>query len=394
MTSRYLKQIAYNERVLQAEDEIAVINCDIAHFLSEMSFSETITMCINSGAQMKKNEATIGGLLWMQEDRVITAANGIMDGMPNTRESVILAGVAEAVEWSHAIEHRSDTGKRVTQRVIIYPAEIPPLDEVLSDFCRDPSEKEDGSHIALTKIVTNAAQYESPPRFIHEDSSEVLENPVLAASVPGWMNADTQVSVGTRPLVLEDGPDTKHPSDEDATEEEHGDKLTGVYANGLKSLVYLSRSEVSRQKAVASYAKTVGYGKWINSDAPSSTDASSDFESSQPQSVPTSPSVPYRSESRNPFLPSSDTRASSDAFSQSAPSSTANTRCGSRFNTPDQTAPSQTEAPPVPKTQKKKVIQPPQSSTPTPAAADLPKKSVRKGAGKKAANATPVAVPA
>jgi hypothetical protein len=145
------------------------------------------------------------------------------------------------------------------------------------------------------------------------------------------MFGNVQVSVGTRPLVLEDGPDTMHSSDEDATEEEPGDKLTGVYANGLKSPVYLSRSEVARQKAVASYAKTVGYGKWINSDAPSSTDVSSDFESSQPQSVPTSPIVPYRSESRSPFLPLSGTGVSSEAFSQSAPSSPANTRCGSRF---------------------------------------------------------------
>jgi hypothetical protein len=39
MTSRFLKQVAYNERVLQAEDEIAVVNCDIADFLSVTSSS-------------------------------------------------------------------------------------------------------------------------------------------------------------------------------------------------------------------------------------------------------------------------------------------------------------------------------------------------------------------
>jgi hypothetical protein len=32
MTSRFLKQVAYNERVLRAEDEIATTNCDIADF--------------------------------------------------------------------------------------------------------------------------------------------------------------------------------------------------------------------------------------------------------------------------------------------------------------------------------------------------------------------------
>jgi hypothetical protein len=34
MTSRYLKQVAYNERILRAEDEIAPINCEISDFLS------------------------------------------------------------------------------------------------------------------------------------------------------------------------------------------------------------------------------------------------------------------------------------------------------------------------------------------------------------------------
>jgi hypothetical protein len=54
--------------------------------------------------------------------------------MPNTSQSAILSAAAEAVEWSHPIEPRDTQGKRVASRVIIYPAEMPPLEEVLSGF--------------------------------------------------------------------------------------------------------------------------------------------------------------------------------------------------------------------------------------------------------------------
>jgi hypothetical protein len=42
--------------------------------------------------------------LWLQEDPSMTAVNGTIDGMPNTRESAILAAATEAVEWKHPIE--------------------------------------------------------------------------------------------------------------------------------------------------------------------------------------------------------------------------------------------------------------------------------------------------
>jgi hypothetical protein len=148
---------------------------------------------------------------------------------PNTSESVILAAAVEAVEWTHPIEPRSAEGKRVASRVVIYPAEIPPIEEALSDFSQNPSQHEDGSHIILTKLMEKCAEYESPPRFIREDSSEITEDPVLSASVPLWMNTAEQISVGGRPLVLENDPDVMHSSDEDSAVEERGDELTGMY---------------------------------------------------------------------------------------------------------------------------------------------------------------------
>jgi hypothetical protein len=58
-----------------------------------MSSSGTITVCINSGPTMKKNEPVIGGQFWQQENRSMSAVNGVIPGTPNTRESVIRESV-------------------------------------------------------------------------------------------------------------------------------------------------------------------------------------------------------------------------------------------------------------------------------------------------------------
>jgi hypothetical protein len=60
------------------------------------------------------------------------------------------------------------------------------------------------------------------------------------------MNIAAQVSVGSRVLVQENGPDVMNSSDEDSPTEEHGDKLTGMYTEGLKAPVHLSQSQVAR----------------------------------------------------------------------------------------------------------------------------------------------------
>jgi hypothetical protein len=65
------------------------------------------------------------------------------------------------------------------------------------------------------------------------------------------MNTAARVSIGSRVLVLENGPDTMNSDDEESTKEEHGDELTGVYVGGLKQLIVLSQSEAARQRAIA-----------------------------------------------------------------------------------------------------------------------------------------------
>jgi hypothetical protein len=150
MASRKQKQVAYNERVLQAEDEISGINCDIADFLSEMNVTESITIAVNAGGSMKKGEAILGGQYWQQEGRSMTAVNGVIEGMPNARQSAILSAAAEAIEWKHPIEPVTSEGKRQSSRIVFYPADMPQIAEELDEFSRNPSELEDGKHIAYS----------------------------------------------------------------------------------------------------------------------------------------------------------------------------------------------------------------------------------------------------
>jgi hypothetical protein len=77
MQSRDLKQVAYNERVIEAEKEIAAVNCDIPEFLSNMTLdpNDQVVICVNGSKEMKRGEEAIGGQLWMQGDRQMTAFN-------------------------------------------------------------------------------------------------------------------------------------------------------------------------------------------------------------------------------------------------------------------------------------------------------------------------------
>jgi hypothetical protein len=89
MQSTFSKQVAYNQRVLEAESQIAGINCDVPHFLEDMSIDEPVSVCINSSEEMKREEQAIAGQLWVQGDRQMTASNIAPEGMANTRESAL-----------------------------------------------------------------------------------------------------------------------------------------------------------------------------------------------------------------------------------------------------------------------------------------------------------------
>jgi hypothetical protein len=106
-------------------------------------------ICVNGSEEMKKGEEAIGGQLWIQGNRRMTAHNHVQEGLANTRESAILSAAADAVTWTHALEI---DGPRKGQRAVIYPKELSKLEQVLET--RDPSiDTEDGHATAYVAIL-------------------------------------------------------------------------------------------------------------------------------------------------------------------------------------------------------------------------------------------------
>jgi hypothetical protein len=245
-----MKQVAYNQRILEAEREISGINCDVSDFLSGMTVDpdEQLVICVNGSQEMKRHEQAMAGQLWMQSDRKMTAANQAYDGMQNTREAAILSAVAEAVTWKNgAIE---GDPPRKGQRVVIYPKELTQLGEVLSTG--NPNvEEEKGHHIAYQKVLAASQSYERPPLFLSEDSDQITSDPVMAANVPNWMDMAERIATGSRRRVLENGPDTWG-SDDEAQADIEADEEKGMYTPEMdpkKGPKVLPQREAARQRA-------------------------------------------------------------------------------------------------------------------------------------------------
>jgi hypothetical protein len=211
MQSTFSKQVAYNQRIMEAESAIAGINCDIPHFLEDMTLDEPGYVCINSSEEMARGEQATPGQLWIQGDRQMTASSTVPEGMADTTDSALLAAVAEAVSWKHALQ---EDERRKGQRVIIYPKDLAQLEEFLGT-CDPNVDPEDGHPVAYEVILRESAKYEATPQFWREDSTPIVSDPVLAEVVPEWMAKARQVATGNRKRVLEDGRDVENSNDED-----------------------------------------------------------------------------------------------------------------------------------------------------------------------------------
>jgi hypothetical protein len=257
MQSRYLKQVAYNDRIIQSEKEIAAINADIPEFLSQMNLdpNDQVVIVTNGSEEMKRDEEAFAGQLWMQSDRHMTAANPVIKGDPRSREAAILSAVYEAVSWRHSLEN-SIQGPRKGQRVVIYPKEITGLPQMLtSRNVVVDDDVEDHSEL-YAAILAESDQFECPPLFMREDCDQLTSHPVWATKIKEWMITAARVATGSRRRVLEDGPDVMNSDDEDSKKEEHGDKLTGMYANGCSSFdqARLTEQQAQAQRASATFS--------------------------------------------------------------------------------------------------------------------------------------------
>jgi hypothetical protein len=182
MNSRYLKQVAYNDRIIEAEKEVSAINCEAAEFLAEMTLdpTEQVIICVNGSEEMKKGEEAIGGQLWMQGNRRMTAHNHVQEGLANTRESAILWAAVDAVTWTHALEI---DGPRKGQRVVVYPKELSKLEQALET--KDPSIDTEDGHAAAYIILQASRCFENPPVFLKEDHPTITSGPYMSQLVPG-----------------------------------------------------------------------------------------------------------------------------------------------------------------------------------------------------------------
>jgi hypothetical protein len=188
MNSRYQKQVAYNDRIIKAEKEIAAINADIPEFLCQMNLdpNNQVVIVTNGSEEMKRDEAAYAGQLWMQGDRHMTAANPVLHGDPSSKEAAILSAVFQAVSWRHTLENGIE-GQRKGQRVVIYPRSLTGLSQVITtrnvavhDDVEDHSELYAG-------ILSKCDQFENPPIFMTEDCDQLTANPVWSSKIEnGW----------------------------------------------------------------------------------------------------------------------------------------------------------------------------------------------------------------
>jgi hypothetical protein len=280
MQSRYLKQVAYNDRIIQAEKEIAAINADIPEFLSGMNLdpNDQVVIVVNGSEEMKRAEAAFAGQFWMQGDRHMTAANPVLKGDPTSREAAILSAMYEAVAWKHSLETVMN-GPRKGQRVIIYPKELTGIAQVLST--RNVTVQDDlEDHSELySAILTESDMFEKPPLFVREDSDEITSHLVWAVEIAKWMFTAAKVATGSRPRVLEDGPDMVNSDDEDAKKDDHGEELRGVYAPGCLSLeqAWLTEEQAQAQRA-ATFSSSMTFPEPERKPTPMGTPVNSDEE--------------------------------------------------------------------------------------------------------------------
>jgi hypothetical protein len=257
MQSSFMKQVAYNQRIIEAENEISGINCDVADFVAGMTLDpiDEMVICVNGSEEMKRNETAMAGQLWMQGDRMMTASNPAYDGMANSKEAAILSAVAEAVVWKNdALEL---AGPRKGQRVVIYPKGLTQWDAVLSSG--DPNvDVESGHPVAYQRVIAAAQSYENPPIFLREDCERITSDATMAEAVPKWMCMAERIATGNRRRVLENGPDTWL-SDDEAQEDIVPDEEHNMYTPEMdpkKGPVKLSQHEAARQRAATDALKS------------------------------------------------------------------------------------------------------------------------------------------
>jgi hypothetical protein len=103
-------EISFNERVLEKENEVVPINSALPEFLMGMSMNKSTFVSINVGQWMRGTQP-IGGQLWIQEDRKMSATSTVLPDTGHLMEVVALDAVSDALTWRHVFEVYIDVAR-------------------------------------------------------------------------------------------------------------------------------------------------------------------------------------------------------------------------------------------------------------------------------------------
>jgi hypothetical protein len=125
------KEVAFNRSILMKENQVLVINADVANFLQGISADPNVPLvvCVNTAENSKHAQPTYGQL-WLQEERQMTVSGKVREELDQSQKSIALTGVHDALDWRHVMERSGD--QKPGQRVVIYQKCLDKLDIILA----------------------------------------------------------------------------------------------------------------------------------------------------------------------------------------------------------------------------------------------------------------------
>jgi hypothetical protein len=96
------RQVVFNRRILENENEVAHINSELSDFLNGRDMTIPTFAFLDVRDQVEGSQP-ICGQLWVNGSRKMTAASTTLPSLSNSRENVVLSGVADALTWRHTL---------------------------------------------------------------------------------------------------------------------------------------------------------------------------------------------------------------------------------------------------------------------------------------------------
>jgi hypothetical protein len=249
------KQVAFNGRVLKNEEEISGINSELAQFVLGLSSDPSIPIyiCVNDAPSMCGSQP-IGGQYWKQGELQLASTNMVYFDADNSKKSVAISALCDAVAWRRALEIVSD--------------------EILQG-CDSNTDFEGNRQKLYEEIAKECATFAHPPVFLCENDPATKQWPGLSENVAEWMHKAEQIAIGSFRQVLENGPDVSN-SESDSENSDHGEELEDIYTPEMldnegkpkSGPIKLTPQEAAWQRALAKRQKSQAQFLSSTSDVP------------------------------------------------------------------------------------------------------------------------------